>query len=106
MTSVEITFWLSVAILFYCYVGYGILLCAWNNVKLFFLPPTNPRDFELLPVTLVVAAYNEEAVLKEKIHNTLQIDYPADRFQVIFITDGSTDGSVELGLAFASGKGA
>jgi poly-beta-1,6-N-acetyl-D-glucosamine synthase len=96
MTSVEITFWLSVAILFYCYVGYGILLYAWNTVKSLFLPLANPPDFELLPVTLVVAAYNEEAVLKEKINNTLQIDYPADRFQVVFITDGSTDGSVEL----------
>src|ERR1043165_7883607 len=96
MTSVEITFWLSVAILFYCYVGYGILLYAWNTVKSFFLPLAKPPDFELLPVTLVVAAYNEEAVLKEKINNTLQIDYPADRFQVVFITDGSTDGSVEL----------
>jgi len=96
MTSVEITFWLSVAILFYCYVGYGIVLYTWNNIKLFFLPAANPSDFELLPVTLVVAAYNEEAVLKDKILNTLQIDYPADRFQVIFITDGSTDGSVDL----------
>jgi cellulose synthase/poly-beta-1,6-N-acetylglucosamine synthase-like glycosyltransferase len=96
MTAVEITFWLSVAILFYCYVGYGVLLFAWNNARRFFSSPKVSPDFELLPVTLVVAAYNEEAVLEQKIHNTLQIDYPRHLLQVIVITDGSTDNSPNL----------
>ncbi|HET9825267.1 MAG TPA: glycosyltransferase family 2 protein [Chitinophagaceae bacterium] len=96
MTPIEITFWFSVAILFYCYVGYGIFLVAWNAIKRLFHPHNPPGDFELVPVTLVVAAYNEESTLNEKIKNTLEIDYPADLLQVIFITDGSTDGSSEL----------
>ena len=96
MTSLEITFWLSVAILFYCYVGYGVLLFFWNTLKQLVSPPSGDQDFELLPVTLIVAAFNEEAVLERKINNTREIDYPADLFQVIFITDGSTDNSTDL----------
>jgi biofilm PGA synthesis N-glycosyltransferase PgaC len=96
MTSVEIVFWLSVAILFYCYAGYGVLLFAWNNLKKIFGPAAKTGDFELLPVTLIVAAYNEEIILHQKIKNTLEIDYPSHLFNVIFITDGSTDDSADL----------
>jgi poly-beta-1,6-N-acetyl-D-glucosamine synthase len=96
MTSIEITFWLSVAILFYCYLGYGILLVAFNALKRLFYPSRKSAELELLPVTLIVAAYNEQYILHEKIKNTLQIDYPSHLLQVIFITDGSTDGSSEL----------
>ena len=96
MTPIEITFWLSVAILFYSYLGYGILLIALNALKRLFYPSRKSRVPELLPVTLIVAAYNEECILFEKIKNTLQIDYPSPLLEVIFITDGSTDGSAEL----------
>lgn len=96
MTAVETLFWLSLAVLFYCYIGYGILLFAWNNIKQAFLYPPKNDEFELLPVTLVIAAYNEEDILEQKIKNTLEIDYPRDLFNVIFITDGSTDDSMEL----------
>jgi cellulose synthase/poly-beta-1,6-N-acetylglucosamine synthase-like glycosyltransferase len=96
MTPIEITFWLSVAILFYCYFGYGILLVAFNALRRLCYPSPKSAEIELLPVTLIVAAYNEERILTKKIKNTLQIDYPSHLLQVIFITDGSTDGSSEL----------
>jgi len=96
MTPIEITFWLSVAILFYCYLGYGILLFCFNALKRLFYPSRKNEQLELLPVTLIVAAYNEECILGQKINNTLQIDYPSHLLRVIFITDGSTDGSSEL----------
>lgn len=47
-------------------------------------------------VTLIVTAYNEEVVLEQKIANTLNIDYPADKLHIIFITDGSGDTSLQL----------
>jgi len=96
MSLVEILFWLSVAILVYCYVGYGILLFLLNQLKLIFLPSRKPLDFDLLPVTLIVTAYNEEGILLQKIKNTLQIDYPSDHFKIIFIIDGSSDGSENI----------
>lgn len=96
MTSVEIIFWLSVAVLFYCYVGYGALLLVLNHIKRVFRPFSKANEYELLPVTLVVAAYNEETILAQKIRNTLEIDYPSHLFHIIFITDGSSDGSADL----------
>jgi len=96
MSFVEILFWLSVAILVYCYVGYGILLFLLNHIKRIFLPTLKPVAFDLLPVTLIVTAYNEEDILLQKIKNTLQIDYPFDLLNVIFIIDGSSDGSAEI----------
>jgi len=96
MTAAEIFFWISLGVLFYCYIGYGIILFVLNNIKRFFLFFNRKETTELLPVTLIVAAYNEERILPQKIKNTLGIDYPADLFNVIFITDGSTDNSPEL----------
>ncbi len=51
---------------------------------------------ELVPVSLVVTAYNEREILEQKIKNVLEIDYPPGKLQVIFVTDGSADGSAEL----------
>jgi len=51
---------------------------------------------ELPKVSLLIAAYNEEAVIEEKIKNCLELDYPRDKFEVIFASDGSTDNTNEL----------
>jgi cellulose synthase/poly-beta-1,6-N-acetylglucosamine synthase-like glycosyltransferase len=47
-------------------------------------------------VTILIAAWNEEEIIVEKIHNTLQLDYPKQKLQLIFITDGSTDNTPKL----------
>jgi cellulose synthase/poly-beta-1,6-N-acetylglucosamine synthase-like glycosyltransferase len=93
---VEIAFWVSIAVLFYCYVGYGLLLFIINRVKDTFSSPEDKNTSGLPPVTLVVAAYNEEAIIPQKIKNCAEIDYPSHLFNVIFITDGSTDYSKDL----------
>jgi cellulose synthase/poly-beta-1,6-N-acetylglucosamine synthase-like glycosyltransferase len=93
---VEITFWFSIAVLFYCYIGYGLLLFIRNRVKNTFASFERTNTFELPPVTLVVAAYNEEAILPQKIKNCAEIDYPPHLFNLIFVTDGSTDYSKDL----------
>ena len=96
MTAIEILFWVSLGVLIYCYIAYGALLFALNHLKRIFFPIHKDEETGLLPVTLVVAAYNEEEILPQKIKNTLEIDYPAGLFNVIFITDGSTDNSEDL----------
>ena len=96
MNLVEISFWICIAILFYCYIGYGLLLFIRNGIKNAFSSFERKTTYHLPPVTLVVAAYNEEAVLPQKIKNCAEIDYPPDLFNVIFVTDGSTDYSKEL----------
>ncbi len=97
MPALEILFWTSLVILFYCYAGYGILLYLVNKIALFFKSSLPIAASGYTPsVTFIVAAYNEEVVLEEKIRNTLNLDYPADKLQMIFITDGSTDNSIDV----------
>jgi len=97
MTITIFFFWISIAVLFYCYLGYGIFVLLINTLKDVFVGKKR-KDLPLqtLPVTIIITAYNEEAVLEQKIKNTLGIDYPADQLQVIFITDGSADDPAQL----------
>jgi cellulose synthase/poly-beta-1,6-N-acetylglucosamine synthase-like glycosyltransferase len=97
MTVLFFLFWFSAAILFYSYAGYGILVFLLNSLKTVFHPSRKiMAEEEIIPVTLIVTAYNEEQVLLEKIRNCLAIDYPAGQFRLVFITDGSADRSAEL----------
>ncbi len=97
MTIVIILFWVSVSILFFCYIGYGILLLFLNGLLIIFRFKNKTVTLkEKLPVTLIVSAYNEEQVLEQKIKNTLAIEYPPDLLTIIFVIDGSADGSLEM----------
>lgn len=87
-----VAFWISLFLIIYAFVGYGILLCFLVKIKRFFVKPfVFKTDIVLPSVTLLIAAYNEEDIISEKILNTLEINYPKDKIQILFITDGSTD---------------
>jgi biofilm PGA synthesis N-glycosyltransferase PgaC len=95
----KIIFWLSLFIVFYTFMGYGILLYFLIKIKrLFKGKPVIPVVIAgNLPVcTLVVAAYNEESIIEEKIINCLQLKYPAGKLKLLFVTDGSTDKTPEI----------
>ena len=85
-------FWISIIIVFYTYIGYGILLYLLVKIKEK-LHPEQPLTLpEALPdVTLLIAAYNEEKIIKSKMDNCATLDYPKDKLHVIWVTDGSTD---------------
>lgn len=53
-------------------------------------------------VTILISAYNEVAVIQEKIENSLALDYPSDKLQVIVVDDGSTDGTDEIAGRYVS----
>ncbi len=92
MTFFKILFWASLAIIFYSYIGYGILAWIMVKVKKLFVKPSLSNDSDFEPnVTLVIAAFNEEDFIEEKIANTFALDYPAEKLEIIFITDGSSD---------------
>ena len=96
MTTVYILFFLSFFILFYNYAGYGILLVLLTRIKkIFTTHPVPDPSFEPA-VSLVIAAYNEEHAIADKIANTLSLDYPADKLEIIFVTDGSTDNTPSI----------
>lgn len=83
----ETFFWLLVALVFYVYAAYPILL------KILSYRPKNFRmDNNYSPfVTLFIPVYNEEAVIEEKLRNSLALDYPPEKLEVMVISDGSTD---------------
>ena len=104
MTVPEYVFWISLLLVAHTYLPYPVVLfSAYALVQVrrdwrYLLSrrdgrvPAQPAT-ELPPVTLIIAAYNEEAHLREKLANIRQLDYPRDRLNVIFISDGSTDGT-------------
>ena len=93
---IEILFWIGIGIVFYTYLGYGIVLYLMVKIKELFVKPRLPRLPETLPeATLLIAAYNEEAIVASKMVNCSQLDYPADKLRLVWITDGSNDNTNE-----------
>ncbi|UYQ95235.1 glycosyltransferase family 2 protein [Chitinophaga horti] len=92
----KLIFFASFIILFYNYVGYGLLLLVLVKIKRWYRRDTPADTFMEPPVTLLVAAYNEEDFIREKVTNTLELDYPADKLHIIYITDGSSDRTPDI----------
>lgn len=88
-------FWAGMVVVFYAYLGYGIVLFICVRVKRLFKKPP-PLTDNLLEVTVVVCAYNEKDWITQKIANTLALDYPASLIHYLFVTDGSDDGTDAL----------
>lgn len=94
MTTLQILFWLSLFLVFYTHLGYGILLYMLVKLKELFVKPVRrqlPPDKRLPDVTLFITAFNEEEVVDEKMRNCLGLDYPADKLHIVWTTDGSND---------------
>ena len=83
----EILFWFALFVVFYTYLGYGILLYILVKLKEFFVKPVRhplpATDGELPEVTLFITAFNEEEVVDEKMENCLELDYPADKLHIV-----------------------
>ena len=104
MLTLKILFWLCLFIVFYTYLGYGILLYLIVRLKRQIKGKPQiiamPTDKELPTMTLMICAYNEQDVVAEKMQNTRTLDYPKDKFRVMWVTDGSTDNTNELLKAY------
>jgi len=85
----RLLFWSSLALIFLAYAGYPIYL----YVRARFWSRLVHRASILPAVSVVVAVHNEEKYLPAKLRNLAGLDYPADRLQVIVVSDGSTDGT-------------
>ncbi|HQU81977.1 MAG TPA: glycosyltransferase family 2 protein [Pyrinomonadaceae bacterium] len=93
----ETVFILSLAILFYTYVGYPLFVYL---VSVLF--PKKVNSNEIFPtVTILITAYNEENAIAQKLENTLEIDYPKDKLEILVASDGSTDKTDEIVKSFA-----
>jgi cellulose synthase/poly-beta-1,6-N-acetylglucosamine synthase-like glycosyltransferase len=76
----------------YCYFGYPALLILIGS----FRRRRFRRDGPLPTVSLIIVAHNEEAVIEEKLLNSLALDYPEDLLEIVVASDASTDGTDEI----------
>jgi cellulose synthase/poly-beta-1,6-N-acetylglucosamine synthase-like glycosyltransferase len=83
----KVVFWFSIAALGYTYIGYPLLLVLLNRIR-----GRSVNTAENTPtVTVVITAYNEERDLAGKLANTLALDYPKEKLEIIVVDDGSED---------------
>ena len=99
--TAQIIFWASAAALFYAYAGYPLLV--------FFVSRLRPRNVKRAAafeprVTVLITAYNEERAIEGKLENTLQIDYPSDKLEIVVASDCSTDRTDEIVERFAAAE--
>ena len=94
-------FWIAVAVPLYVYIGFPVLLRL-----LAALVRRAPRPQPIEPsVSLLVAAYNEAAVIADKIRNSLALDYPGDKLEIVVASDGSEDATADIVRSFAAENG-
>ena len=89
-------FWIAVLLLVYTYIGYAMLLYLIVKIKSLFVKKKILAANDFPSITLLVSAYNEELHITSKIENALQLDYPTDKIQFLFVTDGSDDKTPEI----------
>lgn len=97
MTTLKITFWLLLFIVFYAYAGYGILLFSiikFRRMTGLAKKPSENTTYEP-DVTLFIAAYNEKDFVAEKVINSRELEYPKEKLHFVWVTDGSDDGTPE-----------
>lgn len=96
MDFTELFFLLLIGLIFYSYFGYALLLFVMVQFKRWFYPEKNNNNLKEYPIiTLVIPAYNEREYIDSKMQNTSGLNYPKDKLNIVWITDGSNDGSAE-----------
>lgn len=99
-----LVFIISCLFVFYNYIGYIFPVYLYNRLRDRRRKPPNParipRPEPFPTVSFIVAAYNEKDCIREKILNSLDQDYPPDKLEFIFITDGSTDETPRITAAY------
>jgi cellulose synthase/poly-beta-1,6-N-acetylglucosamine synthase-like glycosyltransferase len=90
-------FWLFVLLIVYIYAGYPLAIWLFSRMA----PSSRMVSGALPSVTLLIAAYNEEKVIAQKIDNSLQMAYPRDKLQILVMDDGSEDRTQEIIKGYA-----
>lgn len=88
-------FWIGLVIIVFTYLGYGLLCAVLLKLRGGYPVPETPAPDNWPAVTLLIAAYNEEDILPEKVANCRALTYPSSQLTLLFVTDGSTDGSAD-----------
>jgi cellulose synthase/poly-beta-1,6-N-acetylglucosamine synthase-like glycosyltransferase len=97
MAAEQVVFWACVALLAYVYAGYPALVWLLSKIR----PRPVVRADSEPRVTVLITAFNEEAAIRHKIENTLAIEYPRQKLEILVASDGSTDGTDDAVREFA-----
>jgi len=92
-------FGISASLIVYTYFGYPLLLALLARL---FPHPVHCQETHTPTLTLLIAAYNEQNIISAKLENSLTLDYPADRLQILVATDGSDDRTPDLVRHYAT----
>ncbi len=93
---IKVLFWLPFFLIFYAYAGYPLLITFLS-----FLVNREVKRADIEPfVTLLITAFNEEKDIAAKLENSLALDYPKDKFEIVVASDGSTDATDEIVKSF------
>src|SRR5258708_8427901 len=94
----ELLFWLCALLLAYVYIGYPVFV---GILAKFFPHPVKSLDKVEPSVSLIISAYNEAAVIAAKIENSLALAFPAERLEIIVVSDCCDDGTDEIVRGYA-----
>jgi cellulose synthase/poly-beta-1,6-N-acetylglucosamine synthase-like glycosyltransferase len=98
--AARIAFCLAGFLLFYVYAGYPLLLA----IIALFVRRKRPEPGYCPSISVLIAAYNEEAAIERKIRQTIELEYPADKIEVLVLSDCSTDRTDEIVRAFPDSR--
>lgn len=97
--TMTIVFWTSVLAVVYIYAGYPLVIALLS--RLIHRPVRRDDTYEPT-VTLLITAYNEQQDLARKLENSVAIDYPRDKFEILVASDGSTDATDDIAREFST----
>jgi cellulose synthase/poly-beta-1,6-N-acetylglucosamine synthase-like glycosyltransferase len=92
MLVVKLLFWISLTALVWTHVGYALAAALGARMS---RKRVSGADIEP-EVSVVIAAHNEEDVIERRVRNLLELDYPAERLDVVVASDASTDRTDEI----------
>jgi len=94
--TVKCVFWFCTALVATAYIGYPASLVVLRSFR-----RRRPVGKVTPSVTLLISAYNEAAIIREKIDNSLELDYPSQRLEIVVVSDASDDGTDEIVAEYA-----
>lgn len=102
--------WLCIGMLLYTYLGYPILMYVLAKLRQRrsqrapgqIASNTNHQDWPF--VTFLIPAYNEQNVIRQKVENTLNLDYPKERLRITVVSDGSTDQTNDMLASYSENE--
>jgi cellulose synthase/poly-beta-1,6-N-acetylglucosamine synthase-like glycosyltransferase len=95
----QFVFWLCIGLVLYSYFGYPLVLALLRRRRRRRPLATDGVDYP--PLCLIISAFNEERVIRKKIENSLELEYPRDRYMILVASDGSNDDTVRIVQEYA-----